>query len=105
MRLQLNASNPSSGTAPSDYTKYGEVAYGSTTYNISGYYQSAYLPPRTVGYVLSGKVYFSYRLESGGVWSTWHDSTTSGNITALEQWQYRIVFTGNWDSGDYVEVL
>lgn len=107
MRFDLNFNNPSSGILSNDYTRYGQNTYGEVNYGISAFYQSPYLDPKTVQYTISGRVYFCYRSMSTGtgIWSTWTESTTSGSITVSGQWQYRLIFTGNWDSGDYAEVI
>lgn len=106
MRFDLNFNNPSSGTLPNDYTRYGDATYDDENYGITAFYQSPYLGPKNVQYILSGSITFSYRYESTlNTWSTWTNSTTSGSIAITGQWQYRLVFTGNWNSGDYAEVI
>lgn len=105
MMLTLDPSNALGGVVPPEYTMYGEVTYGADVYQITGLYQSPFMPPRNITYALSGKVYFGTREATGGVWSTWAYSTTSGSFTAAGEWQYKVIFTGNYDSGDYAEVI
>jgi len=103
--LTIDPTNALGGVIPPEYTMYGEVTYGADVYQITALYKSPYMPPRNITYAISGKVYFGTRQESSGVWSTWAYSTTSGNFRPTGNFQYRVVFTGNYDSGDYVEVI